>query len=101
MDVIEYSIITLIILCFTYWYLKNKWTKSSVPTNLPLVGMLPGFVHNMHRVHSFFIDILLETNSNFEFRGPIFANMDMLFTSDPANIHHILSRNFSNYPKGP
>uniref|UniRef100_M1CPU3 Cytochrome P450 n=2 Tax=Solanum tuberosum TaxID=4113 RepID=M1CPU3_SOLTU len=55
----------------------------------------------MHRVHSFFTDILLETNSNFEFRGPIFANMDMLFPSDPANIHHILSRNFSNYPKGP
>lgn len=63
--------------------------------------MLPGFVHNAHRIHSFFTDILLETTSNFEFRGPVFANMDMLFTSDPANIHHILSRNFSNYPKGP
>lgn len=25
----------------------------------------------------------------------------MLVTSDPANIHHILSKNFHNYPKGP
>ncbi|XP_055809274.1 alkane hydroxylase MAH1-like [Solanum dulcamara] len=101
MDVIGYSIIPLIILCFTYWYLKIEWTKSSKPTNWPIVGMLPGLVHNVNRIHSFFTDILLETNSNFEFRGPIFANMDMFFTSDPTNIHHILSRNFSNYPKGP
>lgn len=63
--------------------------------------MLPGLVHNAHRIHAFLTDILLETSSNFEFLGPVFANMDMLFTSDPANIHHILSRNFSNYPKGP
>ncbi|KAL9147004.1 hypothetical protein ABFS82_13G147400 [Erythranthe guttata] len=27
--------------------------------------------------------------------------MDMLVTCDPKNIHHIFSRNFSNYPKGP
>ncbi|KAG6407328.1 hypothetical protein SASPL_130317 [Salvia splendens] len=33
--------------------------------------------------------------------GPRIFNIDMLFTSDPANIHHVLSRNFSNYPKGP
>ncbi|KAM3339707.1 hypothetical protein P3S68_029576 [Capsicum galapagoense] len=105
MDVLEYSLIPLILLCFTYltwYYFRNKWTKStSAPTNWPLVGMLPGFVHNAHRIHAFFTDILLETSSNFEFRGPFFANMDMLFTCDPANIHHILSRNFSNYPKGP
>ncbi|KAG2243023.1 hypothetical protein Bca52824_095133 [Brassica carinata] len=24
----------------------------------------------------------------------------MLFTVDPANIHHIMSSNFTNYPKG-
>ncbi|XP_059296037.1 alkane hydroxylase MAH1-like [Lycium ferocissimum] len=101
MDVLEYSLFPLIILCFTYWYFKNKSTKSSAPTNWPLVGMLPGFVHNAHRIHEFFTDILLETSSNFEFHGPVFGNMNMLFTSDPANIHYILSRNFSNYPKGP
>ncbi|KAK4477745.1 hypothetical protein RD792_017006 [Penstemon davidsonii] len=27
--------------------------------------------------------------------------MDMMVTSDPANINHILTKNFSNYPKGP
>ncbi|KAK4377885.1 hypothetical protein RND71_004181 [Anisodus tanguticus] len=101
MDVLEYSLFPLTILCFTYWYFKNKSTKSSAPINWPLVGMLPGLVHNAHRIHEFLTDILLDSSSNFEFHGPAFANMDMLFTSDPANIHHILSRNFSNYPKGP
>ncbi|KAL0407091.1 UNVERIFIED_CONTAM: Alkane hydroxylase MAH1 [Sesamum latifolium] len=34
-------------------------------------------------------------------QGPLFSNMDMVWTCDPANIHHIFSKNFSNYPKGP
>ncbi|PHT27146.1 hypothetical protein CQW23_33250 [Capsicum baccatum] len=102
MGILEYPLISLIILCITYWYFKNKCTKSSsVPTNWPLVGMLPGIIRNAHRVHEYLTSILLETGYNFEFHGPVFANMNMLFTCDPANIHHILSRNFSNYPKGP
>ncbi|XP_016507497.1 alkane hydroxylase MAH1 [Nicotiana tabacum] len=102
MDV--YSLIpVLIILGFTYftWFLINRRSKSSAPTDWPLAGMLPGLIQNAHRIHEFFTDILLETGNNFEFRGPVISNMNMLFTSDPANIHHILSRNFSNYPKGP
>ncbi|CAO2830528.1 unnamed protein product [Amaranthus hypochondriacus] len=27
--------------------------------------------------------------------------MEILITVDPSNIHHIMSKNFSNYPKGP
>ncbi|KAL2494766.1 Cytochrome [Forsythia ovata] len=45
--------------------------------------------------------VLNECDGTFEFKGPWFANMDMLFTCDPANIHHIMCKNFSNYPKGP
>ncbi|OIS97786.1 PREDICTED: alkane hydroxylase MAH1-like [Nicotiana attenuata] len=102
MDV--YSLIpVLIILGFTYftWFFINRRSKNSEPRNWPLVGMLPGFIQNAHRIHEFFTDILLETGNNFEFYGPALGNMNMLFTSDPANVHHILSRNFSNYPKGP
>ncbi|KAJ0040280.1 hypothetical protein Pint_26942 [Pistacia integerrima] len=32
---------------------------------------------------------------------PWLANMDILATVDPANIHYIMSSNFSNFPKGP
>ena len=71
-----------------------------MPTNWPLVGMLPGLIQNAHRVHEFATDILVETKGTFKFHGPVLANLNMLITSDPANIHHILSKNFSNYPKG-
>lgn len=37
----------------------------------------------------------------FAFKGPWFSGMDMLVTADPRNIHHMLSSNFANYPKGP
>ncbi|KAK6777674.1 hypothetical protein RDI58_024392 [Solanum bulbocastanum] len=71
-----------------------------MPTNWPLVGMFPGLVRNAHRVHEFATDVLIETKGTFEFHGPVLANFNMLATSDPTNIHHILSKNFSNYPKG-
>ncbi|KAM3288507.1 alkane hydroxylase MAH1 [Capsicum chacoense] len=105
MDVLEFTLSLLIIImcftCSTWWYLSNRWWKlSSVPTNWPLVGMLPGLVRNAHRVHEYATDVLVETKGTFEFHGPVLANFNMLATSDPANIHHILSRNFSNYPKG-
>ncbi|KAM7499111.1 hypothetical protein LguiA_023525 [Lonicera macranthoides] len=75
--------------------------RSSVPTNWPLVGMIPGLLRNAHRIHEFITDILKETGGTFAFKGPCFANLDMLITANPGNIHHILSKNFSNYPKGP
>ncbi|KAL8034108.1 hypothetical protein ABFX02_12G005600 [Erythranthe guttata] len=37
----------------------------------------------------------------FHFQGPCFANMDMLGTVDPENIHYTMTSNFRNFPKGP
>ncbi|PIN04525.1 Cytochrome P450 CYP4/CYP19/CYP26 subfamily [Handroanthus impetiginosus] len=88
----------IFILCF----LKiTTQKKSPVPTNWPLVGMLPGFLQNIHRIHDYTTEILYQCGGTFEFKGPWFTKMDMVFTCDPANIHHIFSKNFSNYPKGP
>ncbi|KAG2319069.1 hypothetical protein Bca52824_012282 [Brassica carinata] len=36
----------------------------------------------------------------FPFKGPWFTGKDILITVDPANIHHIVTSNFSNYIKG-
>ncbi|KAM7499113.1 hypothetical protein LguiA_023527 [Lonicera macranthoides] len=76
-------------------------SRSKVPTYWPVVGMLPGLLRNVHRVNDFTTDILKETGGTFMFKGPWFANVDMMITADPANINHILSKNYSNYPKGP
>nr|GLL38248.1 alkane hydroxylase MAH1-like [Ipomoea trifida] len=73
-----------------------------LPRNWAVVGMMPGLLKNAHRVHEFATDVLKHSGGTFEFKGPAaFPNLNMLVTSHPANIHHVLSKNFSNYPKGP
>ncbi|KFK38027.1 hypothetical protein AALP_AA3G060700 [Arabis alpina] len=55
----------------------------------------------LHRIFEFGIEIMEISDLTFFFKGPWLAGMDMLVTADPANIHHILSSNFSNYNRGP
>ncbi|MFS7922312.1 putative cytochrome P450 superfamily [Helianthus anomalus] len=63
--------------------------------------MTPDLLLNIHRVHYLVINILTLSDGTFMLKGPWFANIDMLLTSDPANMNHMLSKNFHNYPKGP
>nr|VDD05958.1 unnamed protein product [Brassica rapa] len=77
-------------------YLVNKRS----PWNWPVLGMLPALVLWSRRI-DVLIRVLEKSNLTFLFKGPWFARMDALITVDPANIHHILSSNFSNYIKGP
>ncbi|XP_057811099.1 alkane hydroxylase MAH1-like [Salvia miltiorrhiza] len=81
------------------WYLAiRRGKKPSEPTTWPVLGMLPAVLLNLRRIHDFATEILSECGGTFRLVGPY---IDMLVTCDPANIHHVLSRNFSNYPKGP
>ncbi|CAA0836584.1 cytochrome P450- family 96- subfamily A-polypeptide 10 [Striga hermonthica] len=79
----------------------SRRTPGSAPTRWPVIGMMPTVVRNISRIHDYITQVLNEFGGTFTFRGPTFARMDMLFTSDPANIHHIFVRKFHNYPKGP
>lgn len=74
---------------------------TSLPTNWPLLGMLPELLRNSHRIHDYATDVLVQSGGAFQWKGPWFCNMGFFLTSDPATIHHIFSKNFSNYPKGP
>ncbi|KAL2473235.1 Cytochrome [Forsythia ovata] len=56
---------------------------------------------NKHRLHSFITEVLHNSDGTFVFKGPWFSNMEMVLTSDPANVNYILSKTFSNYQKGP
>ncbi|XP_074308651.1 alkane hydroxylase MAH1-like [Silene latifolia] len=86
-----------IFLLFFYAFRNNK---SSVPTNWPFVGMLLALLKNLHRIHDFCIELTEGPNLSFLLKGPWYTSMELLITSDPRDIHHILSKNFSNYPKG-
>ncbi|KAH0723524.1 hypothetical protein KY285_006576 [Solanum tuberosum] len=79
----------------------RRRTKTSAPTNWPILRELPAVLGNIHRGHAYMTEVLIEYGGTYELKGPIFTNMDMFFTCDPADIHYIFSKNFSNYPKGP
>ncbi|KAA8523443.1 hypothetical protein F0562_009866 [Nyssa sinensis] len=94
-------LLSFLFLCFWSRSLLNRPKSSRLVTNWPLVGMMPGVLRNAYRLHEFATELLEENGCTFTIRGPWFADMDIVLTCDPANIRHILSKNFSNYPKGP
>ncbi|KAL2528074.1 Cytochrome [Forsythia ovata] len=70
--------------------------------NWPVFGMLPTLLLSVGRIHDNCTEILRATKrGTFRFKGPWFVNMEILATVNPANVHHIMSANFQNFPKGP
>ncbi|KAL0891710.1 hypothetical protein Bca101_015693 [Brassica carinata] len=89
------------ILCFLILhYLLFKKPHGRFPRNWPVLRMLPSLLMSLHRLCDYSVEILEISDLTFLFKGPPFFGMDMLLTVNPANIHHIMSSNFSNYIKG-
>ncbi|KAF8111831.1 hypothetical protein N665_0072s0042 [Sinapis alba] len=98
-----FELITVSSLCFSFffgYFLIMKKRHRSLPTNWPFLGMLPGILVEIPRVYDYITEFLEASNLTFLFKGPCLVGVNMLFTVDPANIHHIMSSNFTNYPKG-
>ncbi|GAA0165756.1 oxygenase [Lithospermum erythrorhizon] len=68
--------------------------------NWPFVGMLPSLLLHVHHIHDRCANLLEWRGGTMLFKGPWFVNMHILLTIDPANVHYIMSSNFTNYPKG-
>ncbi|XP_057806973.1 alkane hydroxylase MAH1-like [Salvia miltiorrhiza] len=83
---------------FLVWCWRNI---NGLPWNWPLLGMLPSLFCHVHRVHDRCVDILGAVGGTFLLRGHWFDKMDILITADPANVHFVMSSNFTNFPKGP
>ncbi|RVW55152.1 Alkane hydroxylase MAH1 [Vitis vinifera] len=96
---IGYPEILLAVICFLL--LHRLSNSNMLPWNWPLVGMLPWIFRNIQQIQDRCTEVLEQSSGTFLLKGPWFANMDMLITSDPANVHYIMSTNFSNFPKGP
>ncbi|KAL8461927.1 hypothetical protein ACS0TY_033125 [Phlomoides rotata] len=96
---ILFIILSIIVACCKILHLRRE--NKLVPTNWPILGMMPGLLVNFGRVHDFVTDIMGQSGGTFLFQGPWFTNMEMLITCDPANIHYVLTKNFPNFPKGP
>ncbi|KAM4118687.1 hypothetical protein ACB094_02G221000 [Castanea mollissima] len=89
--------IFLCLLFLCHW----RWSKTQTITNWPLVGMFPGLLQNRLNIHEYLTWHLQRNGGTFEFKDPWFTDTNIVLTSDPMNLHHICSKNFSNYPKGP
>ncbi|KAK1305495.1 Cytochrome P450 86B1 [Acorus calamus] len=76
-------------------------TRRDLPICWPVLGMLPNVLRNLRRVHDWSVEILRASALTFSFKGPIFSDMDFVATCDPANVNHIFTSSFANYPKGP
>ncbi|KAL7587592.1 hypothetical protein Lser_V15G36599 [Lactuca serriola] len=95
------SLVILIFLCFLVFHYKPQNLKTLLDRNWMPLGAFSKTLTKLHRLHDLLTRILNRSGGTFMFRGPWFANMDMLITTDPLDIHHVLNKNFSNYPKGP
>ncbi|XP_014489858.1 alkane hydroxylase MAH1-like [Vigna radiata var. radiata] len=89
------------VFCIIYFFHRRLCCRYPLFTDYPIIGMLPALLCNLWRIHDFSVEVLKSHGGTGEFTGPWFTNMNYLITSDPINVHHILSKNFSNYVKGP
>ncbi|CAA7047259.1 unnamed protein product [Microthlaspi erraticum] len=100
-SLLEAFIASLFFLVFLCFFLHKKSHGGPILKSWPFLGMLPGMLVQLPRIFDWTVEVLEATNLTFSFKGPWFSGTDLLFTADPKNIHHIQSKNFGNYPKGP
>lgn len=88
------------VLCFL---LLRHWrvNRNTLITDWPVVGMFPGVLSNVSRLHEFTVEVLQIGGGTVEIKGPWFTNsLDFMVTCDPVNVQHIMTKSFANYPKG-
>ncbi|XP_027187444.1 alkane hydroxylase MAH1-like [Cicer arietinum] len=91
----------LTFLCILNQIHRQRSCRYPVFIDYPFIGMLLPLIQNMWRIHDFITERLIQLHKTAEFKGPWFTNMNFLMTSDPINVHHIMSKSFDNYVKGP
>ncbi|KAL6907449.1 hypothetical protein ACP4OV_002488 [Aristida adscensionis] len=82
-----------------YRHLQSKKACASDLIEWPLVGQIPALVANLHHFHDWATGVLAGAGQNFQARGGL-TGLRYFITCDPANVRHIFTSNFANYPKG-
>ncbi|VAH88325.1 unnamed protein product [Triticum turgidum subsp. durum] len=84
------------------WRLDKKAPAQRTPRTrpYPLLGHLPQFLANRHRVLDWLTEVLaLLPTCTLVFRRP--GGVRGVITANPTNLEHIMRASFDNYPKGP
>ncbi|KAK1693304.1 hypothetical protein QYE76_010001 [Lolium multiflorum] len=97
----ELLISTLVVVVSMYLYFRSGRSKhpASLPTNWPIF-IFSSLVANLHNLHDYFSVLLAGLGHNFKAHGPPGTGMRFFVTCDPANVRHIFTTNYNNFPKG-
>ncbi|KAF8663183.1 hypothetical protein HU200_055785 [Digitaria exilis] len=74
--------------------------RDGLPTNWPVIGAIPAITVNAGRVHEWVTEFLRAAGLSYVIKGPWGSPVDAIVTADPANVAHVFTANFGNYPKG-
>ncbi|KVI05165.1 alkane hydroxylase MAH1-like [Cynara cardunculus var. scolymus] len=99
----EFLIILFPLLVFIYVLIAlhiSRNQKSIIPKHWPFLGTIPATLVNAHRLHDYTTDVLASSGGTFVFKGSWLSAKNKLCTTNPLDIHHVLSKNFTNYPRG-
>ncbi|XP_014489752.1 alkane hydroxylase MAH1-like [Vigna radiata var. radiata] len=83
--------------CIIYFFHR----RFPLLTDYPIIGRLPEVLCNLWRIHDFTVQVLKSRGATTQLTAPWFTNINYLVTTDPLNVHHVLTKNFNNYVKGP
>ncbi|KAJ3679765.1 hypothetical protein LUZ60_017776 [Juncus effusus] len=98
----DFSITLFLFLLLLYVFSRTKYSEKT-PTihglkSYPLVGYLPHFIINGHRILDWITELISQSpTSTTGFYGP--GKNHSIITGNPANLEHMLKTNASNYPK--
>ncbi|TVU21492.1 hypothetical protein EJB05_31128, partial [Eragrostis curvula] len=95
----KYPEVTVSLACFLLLLHRLK-RRDGLPTNWPVIGALPAISKNAGRVHEWLTEYLHLAGLSYLIKGPWGSPVDVLVTADPADVAHVFTSNFANYPKG-
>ncbi|KAL4317220.1 alkane hydroxylase MAH1-like [Arachis ipaensis] len=90
-----------IILLFLHVLHRRRYCRTPLLIDWPILGMLRQILSDLWHIHDFATNVLRQKGGTGEFMGPWFTKVNYMVTSDPMNVHHIMSKSFDNYVKGP
>lgn len=102
MEVLGLGLLEITLAVLSFYCIRKMRCNDGLPWNWPLVGMIPWIIKTRIRRDAFDIGAadLGRAGGTFLLKGPWFANTDMFFTTDPANVHYILNEKYEIYQKG-
>ncbi|CAM0907925.1 unnamed protein product [Alopecurus aequalis] len=99
-----FTLVVLLVPLYLYLYLRRSNGRSKgpavCPTNWPILYMFPSLLTNLFNVHDYLTIVLAASGHNCRAHGPPGTGMRFFITCDPANVRHIFTTNYANFPKG-